>query len=245
MAQDEEQQQQQQQEEESSTSEQQQQQQPQPQQQEEEDIALQPRLTDEERRANHIASEQRRRNAIRTGFKEMTELIPTLKNIHHSKSTILFKAAEYIRQLEKRNRHLRERLTSLQLRIQRRDHHMETLSNLKHQRQVALLKEQLRIQQALLDKHNIAYPRQHDHHHHQQYSSYSPSSSSSFSCTTTNTTNTATPAILRQSALDAGSINIPADVEDPTTIANGTQAFVNLHSIHHSRAFLPWASLSK
>lgn len=232
MAQDEEQQQQQQQqEEEPSTSEQQQQ----PQQQEEEDIALQPRLTDEERRANHIASEQRRRNAIRTGFKEMTELIPTLKNIHHSKSTILFKAAEYIRQLEKRNRHLRERLTSLQLRIQRRDHHMETLSNLKHQRQVALLKEQLRIQQALLDKHNIAYPRQHDHHH-QQYSSYSPSSSSSFSCTNTNT---ATPAILRQSALDAGSINIPADVEDPTTIANGTQAFVNLHSIHHSRAFLP------
>lgn len=219
---DEEEQQQQQQEEETTSADQQQ-------QQEEEDISLQPRLTDEERRANHIASEQRRRNAIRTGFKEMTELIPTLKNIHHSKSTILFKAAEYIRQLEKRNRHLRERLTSLQLRIQRRDHHMETLSNLKHQRQVALLKEQLRIQQALLDKHNIAYPRQH------QYS-YSPSpSSSSFTCTTT------TPAILRQSALDAGSINIPADVveEDPTTLANGTRAFVNLHSIHHSRAFLP------
>ncbi|KAI9315666.1 Myc-type, basic helix-loop-helix domain-containing protein, partial [Dichotomocladium elegans] len=71
-------------------------------------------LTDDERRANHIASEQRRRNAIRNGFKELTELIPTLKNIHHSKSTILFKASEYIRHLEKRNRHLRDRLGSLQ-----------------------------------------------------------------------------------------------------------------------------------
>ncbi|KAI9283545.1 hypothetical protein BC943DRAFT_280808, partial [Umbelopsis sp. AD052] len=49
-------------------------------------------LTEEEKRANHIASEQKRRNTIRTGFKELTDIIPTLKNINNSKSTILFKA---------------------------------------------------------------------------------------------------------------------------------------------------------
>lgn len=75
-------------------------------------------LTEEERRANHIASEQKRRNTIRTGFKDLTDIIPTLKNINNSKSTILFKAAEYIKHLEKRNRGLRDKLISLQLRLE-------------------------------------------------------------------------------------------------------------------------------
>ncbi|ORY92312.1 hypothetical protein BCR43DRAFT_498155 [Syncephalastrum racemosum] len=75
-------------------------------------------LTEEERRANHIASEQKRRNTIRSGFRELTDIIPTLKNINNSKSTILFKAVEYIRHLDKRNRGLREKLGSLQLRLE-------------------------------------------------------------------------------------------------------------------------------
>ncbi|CAO3600751.1 unnamed protein product [Absidia cylindrospora] len=75
-------------------------------------------LTEDEKRANHIASEQKRRNTIRTGFKEMTEIIPTLKNINNSKSTILFKAVEYIRHLDKRNRGLRDKLSSLQVRLE-------------------------------------------------------------------------------------------------------------------------------
>lgn len=74
-------------------------------------------LTDDEKRVNHIASEQKRRNTIRMGFKEMTEIIPTLKNINNSKSTILFKAVEYIKHLDKRNRLLREKITSLQMRM--------------------------------------------------------------------------------------------------------------------------------
>ncbi|OAD04423.1 helix-loop-helix DNA-binding domain-containing transcription factor, partial [Mucor lusitanicus CBS 277.49] len=65
-------------------------------------------LTDDEKRVNHIASEQKRRNTIRLGFKELTDIIPTLKNINNSKSTILFKAVEYIKHLDKRNRGLRE-----------------------------------------------------------------------------------------------------------------------------------------
>ncbi|KAI8065273.1 hypothetical protein BC940DRAFT_241570, partial [Gongronella butleri] len=32
-------------------------------------------LTEDEKRANHIASEQKRRNTIRNGFKEMTDII--------------------------------------------------------------------------------------------------------------------------------------------------------------------------
>lgn len=75
-------------------------------------------LTEEEKRANHIASEQKRRNTIRKGFKEMTEIIPTLKNINNSKSTILFKAVEYIKHLDKRNRNLREKIASLQMRVE-------------------------------------------------------------------------------------------------------------------------------
>lgn len=75
-------------------------------------------LTEEEKRANHIASEQKRRNTIRTGFKELTDIIPTLKNINNSKSTILFKAVEYIKYLERRNRGLRERVGGLEVRVE-------------------------------------------------------------------------------------------------------------------------------
>ncbi|KAI8371071.1 hypothetical protein BD560DRAFT_395998 [Blakeslea trispora] len=75
-------------------------------------------LTDDEKRANHIVSEQKRRNTIRLGFKDLTELVPTLKNINNSKSTILFKAVDYIRYLNKRNKSLHDKLNALQLRIQ-------------------------------------------------------------------------------------------------------------------------------
>ncbi|CEP12458.1 hypothetical protein [Parasitella parasitica] len=74
-------------------------------------------LTDDEKRVNHIASEQKRRNTIRLGFKELTDIIPTLKNINNSKSTILFKAVEYIKHLDKRNRGLRDKLSTLQIRM--------------------------------------------------------------------------------------------------------------------------------
>ncbi|KAI9021582.1 Myc-type, basic helix-loop-helix domain-containing protein, partial [Phycomyces nitens] len=71
-------------------------------------------LTEDEKRANHIASEQKRRNTIRSGFKDLTDIIPTLKNINNSKSTVLFKAVDYIRHLEKRNKGLKDRLAALQ-----------------------------------------------------------------------------------------------------------------------------------
>ncbi|CAG8450334.1 2613_t:CDS:2 [Scutellospora calospora] len=75
-------------------------------------------LTEEEKRANHIASEQKRRNTIRAGFKELTDIIPTLKNVNNSKSTILFKAVDYIKYLERRNRNLKERAGLLEMRVE-------------------------------------------------------------------------------------------------------------------------------
>ncbi|CAJ0759773.1 2986_t:CDS:2 [Entrophospora sp. SA101] len=75
-------------------------------------------LTEEEKRANHIASEQKRRNTIRAGFKELTDIIPTLKNVNNSKSTILFKAVDYIKHLERRNRNLKERAGLLEMRVE-------------------------------------------------------------------------------------------------------------------------------
>lgn len=91
-------------------------------------------LSEAEKRQNHILSEQKRRNTIRSGFREITELVPTLTSHSdvvtgkasgagvqggagtggQSKSTILFKAVEYIQYLEKRNGRLRNEVDSLE-----------------------------------------------------------------------------------------------------------------------------------
>ncbi|KAI9283309.1 hypothetical protein BY458DRAFT_496148 [Sporodiniella umbellata] len=77
-------------------------------------------LSDQQKKANHIASEQKRRNTIRGGFKELTELVPTLKNINNSKSIILFKSVEYVNQLNRRNKQLAETLAMLQRKVKQK-----------------------------------------------------------------------------------------------------------------------------
>lgn len=77
-------------------------------------------LTEEQKRVNHIASEKKRRNTIRGGFRELTDLVPTLKNTNNPKSTILFKSVEYIKQLEKRNSQLKNTLIMLQQKMKQR-----------------------------------------------------------------------------------------------------------------------------
>ncbi|KAJ2473797.1 hypothetical protein GGI02_000590 [Coemansia sp. RSA 2322] len=78
-------------------------------------------LTESERRANHIASEQRRRNQIRQGYAELMDLVTTLRDPalgNHpgtaqstpSKAVILAHAVQFIRGLEEGNRLLRKRL---------------------------------------------------------------------------------------------------------------------------------------
>ncbi|KAG0226597.1 hypothetical protein BGW42_003508 [Actinomortierella wolfii] len=78
-------------------------------------------LTEEEKRANHIASEQKRRNTIRNGFKDMTEIIPELRDVNSSKSTILFKAVDFIKQLERQNRLLQDKASRLESRLEMRN----------------------------------------------------------------------------------------------------------------------------
>ncbi|KAI8380745.1 hypothetical protein BD560DRAFT_387002 [Blakeslea trispora] len=55
---------------------------------------------------------------IRSGFKDLTEIVPTLKNINNSKSTVLFKAVDFIKYLEKRNKSLREKMKHLEVRVE-------------------------------------------------------------------------------------------------------------------------------
>jgi hypothetical protein len=159
-------------------------------------------LTDDEKRINHIASEQKRRNTIRLGFKDLTDIIPTLKNINNSKSTILFKAVDYIKHLDRRNYGLLEKVASLQVRTRAQNRMQKkarssnsqrykqvfgnqelpahTVSALiahkDQQRQLQELQDQLRAQQQLLTKHNIIPT----HKSSSQYNSISiPSSTSS------------------------------------------------------------------
>ncbi|KAJ2910420.1 hypothetical protein GGI21_000896 [Coemansia aciculifera] len=78
-------------------------------------------LTEDERRANHIASEQRRRNQIRQGYADLMNMVTTLRDPalgNHpgtaqstpSKAVILSHAVQFIRNLEDGNRQLRKRL---------------------------------------------------------------------------------------------------------------------------------------
>lgn len=56
-----------------------------------------PRLTEQEKKTNHIASEQKRRAAIREGFDRLTELVPGLEGQGRSESIVLNKTVEFMR----------------------------------------------------------------------------------------------------------------------------------------------------
>jgi len=56
-----------------------------------------PRLTEQEKKNNHIASEQKRRAAIREGFDRLTELVPGLEGQGRSESVVLKKTVEFMR----------------------------------------------------------------------------------------------------------------------------------------------------
>jgi hypothetical protein len=78
-------------------------------------------LTEDEKRINHVVSEQRRRALIRDGFQALVSLTPALQTQpvntgpgntggSHSKSTILFKAADYIKELQQQVDQLKSQL---------------------------------------------------------------------------------------------------------------------------------------
>ncbi|KAJ2717019.1 Transcription factor [Coemansia spiralis] len=56
-------------------------------------------LTEEEKKVNHIASEQKRRQNIRTGYDQLIQIVPTLTPSQRSEALILQKTVEYIKYL--------------------------------------------------------------------------------------------------------------------------------------------------
>ncbi|CAK7198555.1 hypothetical protein SEUCBS139899_001218 [Sporothrix eucalyptigena] len=68
-----------------------------------------PRLTELEKKQNHIASEQKRRQAIREGFDRMTELVPGLEGQGRSEGLVLQRTVEFMKQaIEERKRLISE-----------------------------------------------------------------------------------------------------------------------------------------
>jgi len=65
-----------------------------------------PRLTEQEKKNNHIASEQKRRAAIREGFDRLTELVPGLEGQGRSESVVLKKSVDYMREVLQERREL-------------------------------------------------------------------------------------------------------------------------------------------
>lgn len=71
-------------------------------------------LTEEQKRENHIKSEQKRRTLIKEGFDDLCDLVPGLRGGGFSKSTMLSMAAESLDELLKGNEQLIERLAEIQ-----------------------------------------------------------------------------------------------------------------------------------
>ncbi|KAG0006823.1 hypothetical protein BGZ65_003167 [Modicella reniformis] len=71
-------------------------------------------LTESEKKANHIASEQKRRQNIRIGFDSLVEIVPTLSECHRSEALILQKSVDYIQRLLSQKYELKNRVRVLQ-----------------------------------------------------------------------------------------------------------------------------------
>ncbi|KAJ1667458.1 Transcription factor [Coemansia sp. RSA 1813] len=56
-------------------------------------------LSENEKKANHIASEQKRRQNIRVGYDQLIQIVPTLTPSQRSEALILQKTVEYIKYL--------------------------------------------------------------------------------------------------------------------------------------------------
>lgn len=70
-------------------------------------------LTEEQKRENHIRSEQKRRTLIKEGFDDLCELVPSLNGGGFSKSTMLSIAGDYLEEIIRGNETLANQLASL------------------------------------------------------------------------------------------------------------------------------------
>ncbi|KAF8254161.1 hypothetical protein K440DRAFT_157908 [Wilcoxina mikolae CBS 423.85] len=72
-----------------------------------------PRLSEQEKKNNHIASEQKRRLAIREGFDRLTEIVPGLEGQGRSESIVLKKSVDHMREILQERQMLIERIQAL------------------------------------------------------------------------------------------------------------------------------------
>jgi heteromeric Ino2p/Ino4p transcription factor len=64
------------------------------------------RLTANEKKQNHIASEQKRRAAIRKGFEELSELVPGMQGQARSENLVLQSTNAYLKEMINQHRDL-------------------------------------------------------------------------------------------------------------------------------------------
>ena len=70
-------------------------------------------LTEEQKRENHIKSEQKRRTLIKTGFDDLCILVPGLQGGNMSKSLVLTTATSWLTELLEGNKRLQSQLNSM------------------------------------------------------------------------------------------------------------------------------------
>ncbi|KZZ93931.1 Helix-loop-helix DNA-binding protein [Ascosphaera apis ARSEF 7405] len=70
-------------------------------------------LSEEQKRANHILSEQKRRDLIKNGFEDLCTLVPKLNGGGFSKSMMLVQAADWLEDLLRGNEILKRRLMAM------------------------------------------------------------------------------------------------------------------------------------
>ncbi|EGR52850.1 uncharacterized protein TRIREDRAFT_21255 [Trichoderma reesei QM6a] len=71
-------------------------------------------LSEEQKRENHIRSEQKRRTLIKEGFDDLCEIVPGLRGGGFSKSTMLTMTAEWLEELLLGNRELTAQLAAIE-----------------------------------------------------------------------------------------------------------------------------------
>ncbi|KAL6871172.1 hypothetical protein J3F83DRAFT_734463 [Trichoderma novae-zelandiae] len=71
-------------------------------------------LSEEQKRENHIRSEQKRRTLIKEGFDDLCEIVPGLRGGGFSKSTMLTMTAEWLEELLLGNRELTSQLAAIE-----------------------------------------------------------------------------------------------------------------------------------
>ncbi|KAL5615226.1 hypothetical protein BROUX41_005282 [Berkeleyomyces rouxiae] len=69
-----------------------------------------PRLTDDQKKQNHIASEKKRRQAIRDGFDNLCSLVPGLEGQGRSEGLVLGRAVDFMKEQVVRRRELIDRI---------------------------------------------------------------------------------------------------------------------------------------